>query len=126
MPIGNRGMIYMRHSIATALLSIASFAPAASADTTYYSQHPRYHRTVYRGRHHIRRTVRRVAVGAAGGAVIGAVVGGGPGAEGHPAALRAAKRSRTVGTAVRLRTCPMRCLFGSARWQGNPFLHNAS
>jgi outer membrane lipoprotein SlyB len=70
----------MRLSIATALLSIASFVPAASADTTYYNQHPRYHRTVYRGRHHIRKTVRRVAIGAAGGAAIGAIAGGGPGA----------------------------------------------
>jgi hypothetical protein len=70
----------MRLSIATALFSILSLVPAASADTTYSSQHPRYHRTVYRGHHHIRRTVRRVGVGAAGGAVAGAVIGGGPGA----------------------------------------------
>jgi len=69
----------MRLSIATALFSIVTFMPAASADTTYYNHH-RYHRTVYRGHHHIRRTVRRVAVGAAGGAAIGAVAGGGPGA----------------------------------------------
>jgi outer membrane lipoprotein SlyB len=80
MPIENRRRFHMRLSIATALLSIASFAPAASADTTYYNQRPRYHRTVYRGHHHIRRTVRRVAIGAAGGAAIGAIAGGGPGA----------------------------------------------
>jgi outer membrane lipoprotein SlyB len=70
----------MRFSIATALLSIVGFIPAASAQTTYSSPQHRYHRTVYRGHHHIRKTVRRVAVGAAGGAAIGAVAGGGPGA----------------------------------------------
>jgi outer membrane lipoprotein SlyB len=68
----------MRLSIATALLSIATFIPAASADQAYYAQP--HHRTVYRGHHHIRKTVKRVAVGAAGGAAIGAVAGGGPGA----------------------------------------------
>src|SRR5580693_1532233 len=71
---------YMRLLAATALLSIVGFVPAASADTTYSAPHHRYHRTVYRGHHHIRRTVRRVAVGAAGGAAIGAIAGGGPGA----------------------------------------------
>ena len=35
-----------------------------------------------------------------------------------------AKRSRTVRTAVRLRTRSVRSLFGPARRQGNPFLHN--
>ena len=69
----------MRLSVATALLSLATFIPIASADTAYTQPH-RTHRTVYRGHHHIRRTVRRVAVGAAGGAAIGAVAGGGPGA----------------------------------------------
>jgi outer membrane lipoprotein SlyB len=70
----------MRFPIAIALLSMVSFIPAASADVVYTSPPHRYHRTVYRGHHHIRRTVRRVAVGAAGGAAVGAVVGGGPGA----------------------------------------------
>jgi outer membrane lipoprotein SlyB len=66
----------MRRSLATALLAIFSFAPAASA-----VEHRRpYHRTVYRGRHHIRKTVKRVGIGAAGGAAVGALVGGGPGA----------------------------------------------
>lgn len=69
----------MRLTMATALLSLASFIPAASAQT-YTSQTHRYHHTVYRGHHHIRRTVRRVGIGAAGGAAIGAVAGGGPGA----------------------------------------------
>jgi outer membrane lipoprotein SlyB len=71
---------YMRLFPAIVLLSLAGLIPAASADTTYTNPHHRYHRTVYRGHHHIRRTVRRVAVGAAGGAAIGAVAGGGPGA----------------------------------------------
>ena len=35
------------------------------------------------------------------------------------------KRSRTVRTAVRLRTGPVRRLLGSARRQGSPLLHNA-
>lgn len=67
----------MRLSLITALLSVISLVPAASADTIY-SHH--YHHTVYRGHHHIRKTVKRVGVGAAGGAAIGAVAGGGPGA----------------------------------------------
>jgi hypothetical protein len=70
----------MRLTIATALLSIASFIPAASAQTYSTPPQHRYRRTVYRGHHHIRRTVRRVAVGAADGAAIGAIAGGGPGA----------------------------------------------
>jgi outer membrane lipoprotein SlyB len=70
----------MRLALITALLSMASLIPAASADTVYTNPPHRYHHTVYRGHHHIRRTVRRVAVGAAGGAAIGAVAGGGPGA----------------------------------------------
>ena len=65
----------MRLSIATALFAAMSFAPAASAVEYHH-----YHRTVYRGHHHIRRTVRRVAIGAAGGAAVGALAGGGPGA----------------------------------------------
>src|SRR5271165_2282850 len=70
----------MRLTLANALLSMASFIPAASAQTYSTPPQHRYHRTVYRGHHHIRRTVRRVGVGAAGGAAIGAVAGGGPGA----------------------------------------------
>jgi hypothetical protein len=69
----------MRLPIATALLSLITFIPGASA-ATYYSQDHRYHHTVYRGHHHIQKTVRRVGIGAAGGAAIGAVAGGGPGA----------------------------------------------
>jgi outer membrane lipoprotein SlyB len=80
LPINGVRTFDMRLTLATALLSIASFIPAASADQTYYAPNHRYHHTVYRGHHHIRRTVRRVAVGAAGGAVIGALAGGGPGA----------------------------------------------
>ena len=44
----------------------------------------------------------------------------------HSAALRPAKRSRAVRTAVRLRAGAVRGLFGPARRQGNPFLHHAS
>jgi outer membrane lipoprotein SlyB len=72
--------IYMRLSLVTALLSIASFVPSAPAATTYYSRTHRTHPTVYRGRHHIRKTVKRVGVGAAGGAAVGALAGGGTGA----------------------------------------------
>ena len=64
----------------TALLALASFAPAAFADTTYYERHRPQHHTVYRGHHHIRKTVKRVGIGAAGGAAAGALIGGGPGA----------------------------------------------
>lgn len=66
----------MRLFLATALLAMTALAPAVSADTYYAHRH----RTVYRGRHHIRRTVKRVGVGAAGGAAIGALAGGGTGA----------------------------------------------
>jgi hypothetical protein len=75
------GINFMRLSLITALLSVVSLVPVASADTVYshrYRHH--YHRTVYRGHHHIRKTVKRVGVGAAGGAAIGAIAGGGPGA----------------------------------------------
>ena len=69
----------MRLSIATALISIASLIPGAASAATYSENH-RPHRTVYRGRHHIRKTVKRVGVGAAGGAAVGALAGGGTGA----------------------------------------------
>jgi outer membrane lipoprotein SlyB len=70
----------MRRLCCTALLGLVSLAPAALADTHYYSRERPRHHTVYRGRHHIRKTVKRVGIGAAGGAVAGALIGGGPGA----------------------------------------------
>ena len=67
-------------SCCVAVLALASLAPVASADTTYYAPH---HQVIYRHhreRHPVRKTIKRVGIGAAGGAAIGALAGGGKGA----------------------------------------------